>query len=322
MTHEARCYIGLGANLGEAIDSLRAAVQALSKLQGTRLVAVSSLYRSAPVDSSGPDYFNAVAALDTTLAPQQLLASLQDIEAAHGRERPYRNAPRTLDLDVLLYDALVLNELGEPSLTVPHPRMHERAFVLQPLLELAPQLASPTVGRLAAHLPTLGHQAVEKLPTRVDVSVRAFEQSDFDELVAQWHTTNRASYTYVAEHQKHTLDDARAFFRHHVLAECSVWVAQALGDGALLGLIAVSPGWIRQCAVFAGQQRRGIGGLLLRQAQALQPQGLELFTFERNTAARAFYESHGFELVAHGVSPAPECEPDVRYRWSPARRST
>lgn len=128
-------YIGLGANLGNARAALLAAVRALQRLDGGEALAVSSLYSSAPIDSSGPDYLNAVACLPTRLSAPDLLAALQQIENAAGRERPYRNAPRTLDLDVLLYgDA----SIDSPSLTVPHPRMYQRAFVLLPLAELAP----------------------------------------------------------------------------------------------------------------------------------------------------------------------------------------
>ena len=128
-------WIGLGANLGDARAALRSAVQAMAALPGTRLLRVSSLYRSAPVDAGGPDYLNAVAELDTTLAPLELLHALQRIEQAAGRERPYRNAPRTLDLDLLLFgDA----RIESPKLTVPHPRMGARAFVLVPLSEIAP----------------------------------------------------------------------------------------------------------------------------------------------------------------------------------------
>ena len=161
MPPPTRCYIGLGANLGDALATLRQAVESLARLPGSRLVAVSSPYRSAPIDSSGPDYFNAAVALDTELASQQMLAKLQEIEAAHGRERPYRNAPRTLDLDLLLFGDAVLDE---PGLTLPHPRLHERAFVLQPLLELAPDLAHPTRGALAGLLPQVQGQAIERLP--------------------------------------------------------------------------------------------------------------------------------------------------------------
>lgn len=130
-------WIGLGANLGDARATLRSAVQAMAALPGTRVLRASSLYRSAPVDANGPDYLNAVVELDTTLAPLDLLHALQAIEQGAGRERPYRNAPRTLDLDLLLYHEQRLNGA---QLTVPHPRMYERAFVLLPLAELAPAL--------------------------------------------------------------------------------------------------------------------------------------------------------------------------------------
>jgi len=106
-------YIGLGANLGDAPAALRAAIQALAALPGTQLLQCSALYRSAPVDATGPDFYNAVAALRTSLPPHELLVALQSIEAAAGRERPYRNAPRTLDLDILLFDGLAID-------TTPH----------------------------------------------------------------------------------------------------------------------------------------------------------------------------------------------------------
>lgn len=130
-------YVGLGANLGEACETLRQALAELDRLPGTRLVRASALYRSAPVDAQGPDFWNAVARLDTTLAPYELLAGLQQLEQAAGRERPYRNAPRTLDLDLLLYGTL---RQDDPELTLPHPRMRDRAFVLLPLAEIAPEL--------------------------------------------------------------------------------------------------------------------------------------------------------------------------------------
>jgi 2-amino-4-hydroxy-6-hydroxymethyldihydropteridine diphosphokinase len=145
MTERVLAWIGLGANLGEPERALIAALAALAALPGTRLAAASSPWRSAPVDAQGPDFLNAVAGLDTSLAPEALLDALLAIEHEAGRERPYRNAPRVLDLDLLLYgDA----RLESPRLSVPHPRMHERAFVLAPLLELAPAIAVP--GRGAA----------------------------------------------------------------------------------------------------------------------------------------------------------------------------
>jgi len=153
-------YIGLGANLGDARAALAAALLALAALPGTRVLRQSSLYRSAPIESSGPDYLNAVAALDTGLGPHELLHALQAIERDHGRERPYRNAPRTLDLDLLLHDSLTLET---PELTLPHPRLHQRAFVLLPLAELAPQLLIPGRGRVAELLAQVRDQPIEKV---------------------------------------------------------------------------------------------------------------------------------------------------------------
>ena len=139
-------WIGLGANLGDRRATLESALDALRLLPRTRLVARSRLWSSAPVDADGPDYLNAVAAIETRLAPRELLAALQAIENAHGRERPWRNAPRTLDLDVLLIDDLASDD---PVLLLPHPRLLERAFVLLPLLELHAALggALPLPGR-------------------------------------------------------------------------------------------------------------------------------------------------------------------------------
>lgn len=132
-------YVGLGANLGDAEAAVRAALRALSGIEHTRVSAASRLYRSAPVDAAGPDYVNAVAALQTRLTAPALLAALQRLEQGAGRERPYRNAPRTLDLDLLLYGS---GSIESPCLTVPHPRMAGRAFVLRPLAELAPARVS------------------------------------------------------------------------------------------------------------------------------------------------------------------------------------
>ena len=143
--------------------------------------------------------------------------------------------------------------------------------------------------------------------------IRRYKEGDFDELTAGWHVTNRLSYPYVAEHQRHTLDDAREFFRRKVLPCCAVWVAERAET--LLGLIAIEAPWIRQLAVFPEHQRRGLGTALLAKARECSPRELRLFTFQRNNQARAFYERHGFTVVALGVSPAPELEPDVEYRW-------
>ncbi len=134
---EVTAYVALGANLGDAAQALRDALHRLDHTPGIRLLKASGLYRTAPIDSCGPDYLNAVAEVATTLTAPALLAALQAIELAHGRERPYRNAPRTLDLDLLLYGYA---RIESPHLTVPHPRMWERAFVLVPLREIAPSL--------------------------------------------------------------------------------------------------------------------------------------------------------------------------------------
>lgn len=147
-------YVALGANLGDAASTVAAAFEALDGLPDTRLRARSHLYRSAPVDAQGPDFINAVAAIDTRLPAPDLLRALQQLEQAAGRERPYRNAPRTLDLDLLLYgDA----RIDSPALTLPHPRMEQRAFVLVPLAEIAPERVP------AAALGAVADQAIERL---------------------------------------------------------------------------------------------------------------------------------------------------------------
>ena len=156
-----QAFVGLGANLGDARATLAAAFDALDCLPQTRPVARSPVYRSAPVAASGPDFFNAVAWLSTALAPEALLAELQRIEQQFGRQRPYHHAPRTLDLDLLLLDSEV--RCG-PALTLPHPRLHLRAFVLRPLLDLCPGLAAPGLGPLAAWLPATAGQPIERLP--------------------------------------------------------------------------------------------------------------------------------------------------------------
>ena len=136
MRESVTAFVGLGANLGDPVAALADAVQQLSALPGVKVTAQSSYYSTAPIDSSGPDYTNAVVSVHTTLTAPALLACLQGIESAAGRERPYRNAPRTLDLDILLYgDAYV----SSADLSIPHPRMLQRAFVLLPLSEIAPQ---------------------------------------------------------------------------------------------------------------------------------------------------------------------------------------
>jgi 2-amino-4-hydroxy-6-hydroxymethyldihydropteridine diphosphokinase len=133
-------HVGLGANLGDARQAVLDAIAAVAALPGTTVAKRSSLYRSAPVDSGGPDYINAVIEVHTALTAPDLLAQLQRIEREAGRTRPYRNAPRTLDLDLLLYGTA---SIDSRRLTVPHPRMQERAFVLLPLAQIAPQAVPP-----------------------------------------------------------------------------------------------------------------------------------------------------------------------------------
>jgi 2-amino-4-hydroxy-6-hydroxymethyldihydropteridine diphosphokinase len=132
-------YAGLGANLGHARQSIDSAILALGKLPETLLVGRSSFYQSAPFQADGPDYTNAVVHLRTRLNAIDLLRAFQSVEDLAGRERPYRNAPRTLDIDLLLYGD---GNIQSPELQVPHPRMNERAFVLLPLSELAPELVT------------------------------------------------------------------------------------------------------------------------------------------------------------------------------------
>jgi 2-amino-4-hydroxy-6-hydroxymethyldihydropteridine diphosphokinase len=154
-------YIGLGANLGEPRRQLTEALTAMSGLPETRLARHSGFYRTAPVGhEEQPDFLNAVAALDTRLAPGVLLEGLQGIERRHGRERPFANAPRTLDLDLLLFGD---ERIARPGLTVPHPRMHERAFVLQPLLELDPAISIPGKGRAGELLSACASQRIERI---------------------------------------------------------------------------------------------------------------------------------------------------------------
>ncbi len=147
-------YAGLGSNLGESRLLLQAAMLSLSQLPDTTLVAQSSLYRSSPFQADGPDYLNAVVHLKTGLNACDLLLAFQAIENLSGRERPYLNAPRTLDIDLLLYgDGMIQS----PLLQVPHPRMRERAFVLLPLQEIAPHLVAE------AELLNLENQAIQRL---------------------------------------------------------------------------------------------------------------------------------------------------------------
>jgi 2-amino-4-hydroxy-6-hydroxymethyldihydropteridine diphosphokinase len=153
-------YVGLGANLGDTQMALAGAWSELQQLPGTSDHRCSSWFRSAPVDATGPDYLNAVACFSTSMSPHALLSELQRIELLYGRERGWRNAPRTLDLDLLLHGQATL---GSPALTIPHPRLHERAFVLLPLAELDPKLFVPGRGPVSELLPAVSTQRIERL---------------------------------------------------------------------------------------------------------------------------------------------------------------
>ncbi|MBK8740957.1 MAG: 2-amino-4-hydroxy-6-hydroxymethyldihydropteridine diphosphokinase [Betaproteobacteria bacterium] len=161
-----RAYIGLGSNLGDREGRLRAAIKALGKIAGISVATASATYVSAPVGASEPqpDYFNAVVAIDTTLAPRALLDALQRIEHDAGRARVAgeRNTARTLDLDILLIADVIIDE---PGLHVPHPRLQDRAFVVLPLLEIAPDCVIPGLGPLRALLPRVAGQSIRRAPS-------------------------------------------------------------------------------------------------------------------------------------------------------------
>ncbi len=154
-------YVGIGANLEDPVRQVRQAIDELDAIERTCVLAASSLYRSAPVGyADQPDFINAVAKLQTSLSPHELLEALHVIENRHGRQRSVRNAPRTLDLDLLLFGTSVVSE---EMLTVPHPRMHERAFVLLPLAEIAEDAHLPGPATLAQLLAQVDRSAVERL---------------------------------------------------------------------------------------------------------------------------------------------------------------
>ena len=158
----ADAYVGIGANLGDRGAALQGAIDEMAGLPGTSLLARSSIYESAPVDAGGGDYLNAVVHLATTLSPVDLLHALQAIERTHGRVRSHRNAPRTLDLDLLMHGDTIL---AGPELTLPHPRLHERAFVLMPLAEIAPRLRLAGGETAGTALRLLGAQRISRQPT-------------------------------------------------------------------------------------------------------------------------------------------------------------
>jgi 2-amino-4-hydroxy-6-hydroxymethyldihydropteridine diphosphokinase len=154
-------HVALGANLDDPVAQLRAALQALTRLPQSRLLRASSLYRTVPVGIHGqPDFINAVAAIETNLTPQAMLAALFAVEEQFGRRRDFYRAPRTLDLDLLLYDEQIIDSA---QLQLPHPRMHLRAFVLAPLVEIAPHCVIPGRGSAAAWLAAVSMQHIERL---------------------------------------------------------------------------------------------------------------------------------------------------------------
>jgi 2-amino-4-hydroxy-6-hydroxymethyldihydropteridine diphosphokinase len=154
-------FIGLGSNLGEPESKVRQGIAALAELPQVQLVAASSLYRTSPMGNTDqPDFVNAVAQVSTELSPISLLAAMFAIERHNGRKRLFRNAPRTLDLDLLLFDADIISAEG---IEVPHPRMHERAFVLAPLIEIAPACVIPGLGPAADWLARCGDQAFTRI---------------------------------------------------------------------------------------------------------------------------------------------------------------
>ena len=153
-------YVGLGANIGDTRAQVLLALDELDRLPQTRVTGRSSLYRSAPLGNPDqPEFVNAVAQLETGLSAACLLDSLMQMERRHGRERSFRNAPRTLDLDLLLYGE---ERIETPALSVPHPRMHERAFVLRPLLEIDPEVSVPGKGKARTLLESCKSQTAEK----------------------------------------------------------------------------------------------------------------------------------------------------------------
>jgi 2-amino-4-hydroxy-6-hydroxymethyldihydropteridine diphosphokinase len=154
-------YVGIGSNLKDPRAQVLQAFNELDGLPHTRVVKKSSLYRTAPMGHAAqPDFINAVAQLETGLPAERLLAELQQLEARHGRKRSFANAPRTLDLDILLFGNATIRT---PALTIPHPRMHERAFVLKPLVEVFVQATIPGHGLATALLASCEDQKVERI---------------------------------------------------------------------------------------------------------------------------------------------------------------
>ena len=159
----ARAFIGFGGNIGDTRQLITDAIICLAQRAELHILAKSCFYQSAPVEATGGDYINAVIEIETELSPYGLLHVCQAIEQEFGRERPYANAPRTLDLDILSFEGVTQNET---ELMLPHPKIIERSFVLLPLLEIAPDFFLTNLGELKAYLPKVAHQRIEKLPCR------------------------------------------------------------------------------------------------------------------------------------------------------------
>ncbi len=150
----SKVFVAFGANLGDAQQTVSEAIELVGQISGTHLIKASSLYRSEPIEAQGPDFVNAVGLFDTVLQPYDLLTELQKLEDQYGRKRPFKNAPRTLDLDLIFYDDLILNS---DRLTLPHPRWSERAFVVLPMMDICPDRVSQ------AQLDAIKNQFIQRI---------------------------------------------------------------------------------------------------------------------------------------------------------------
>ncbi|MCE2988843.1 MAG: 2-amino-4-hydroxy-6-hydroxymethyldihydropteridine diphosphokinase [Nitrosomonadaceae bacterium] len=164
-------YIGLGSNLADPIAQVQRALSEIGEIPDLRVERCSSLYETAPVGiTAQPSFVNAVVLVQTRLTPRTLLAHLLDIEARHARVRAERNGPRTLDLDILLFGE---DMIAEPGLVVPHPRVHERAFTLLPLLEINEALVIPGIGKASEKLNGVAGQGIRRLEAAPAIGLRA-----------------------------------------------------------------------------------------------------------------------------------------------------
>lgn len=153
------------------------------------------------------------------------------------------------------------------------------------------------------------------------MDVRLLRREDIEEVIAIWHDSRKETHTAIGIETERgvTLEDSGRIFREHIASRCQIWVAQR--DGRLLGFLAIRGSYIDRMYVRPDAQRRGAGAALLAKARDLSPAGLELHTHQANRRARDFYEKHGFQPIHFGVSPPPESEPDVEYRWRPDQTS-